>query len=43
VRIVSMNWSDSRSAAVLQLDAYPLDQYRMIRALQQKQLRKKAA
>lgn len=30
VRIVSMNWSDSRSTAQLQLDAYPVDQYHMI-------------
>jgi hypothetical protein len=36
VRPVSMNWSDSRSTAQLQLDAYPLDQYHLIADLMQK-------
>lgn len=38
-RIVSMNWSDSRSSAQLQLDAYRLDQYRMIANLMKRRTR----
>jgi len=36
VRPVSMNWSDSRSTATLQLDAYPMDQYHLIADLMKK-------
>lgn len=36
VRIVSMNWHDSRATAELQLDSFPLDQYHLIADLMKK-------